>query len=65
VAHLDGWQAVLLWRRFMEGDREALTTLIRYNRADTVNLKTIMDQTYDRLQTQLLGTDAISSSIIE
>lgn len=57
VAHLDGWQAVLLWRRFLEGDRQALATLIRYNRADTINLKAIMDQTYHRLQVQMLGAD--------
>ncbi len=56
VEGLDGWEAVVLWRRFLGGDRRALGTLIRYNRADTVNLKPLMDQTYRLLGRSLLGS---------
>ena len=55
VRGLDGWEAVLLWRRHLDGDRRALGTLIRYNRADTVNLKPLMEQTYGLLCQELLG----------
>ncbi|MBW1711632.1 MAG: ribonuclease H-like domain-containing protein [Deltaproteobacteria bacterium] len=53
VAGLDGFQAVILWRRFLEGDRRALSLLIRYNRADTVNLMPLMDRAYQELQREL------------
>jgi uncharacterized protein YprB with RNaseH-like and TPR domain len=39
---VDGYQAVLLWRRYSRyGDKEALTTLLEYNREDVVNLRTL------------------------
>lgn len=35
---LDGSDAVRLWARFLRGDREALQTLLLYNREDVLNL---------------------------
>ncbi len=55
IAGMDGWQAVLEWRRYRRGQNAALGRLIRYNRADTVNLKTIMEVVYHRLRLELLG----------
>jgi uncharacterized protein len=43
---MNGYDAVLLWNRYLEGDSQALDTLIRYNREDVVNLKTLMELAY-------------------
>lgn len=55
IAGLDGWEAVRLWGCYQQGDRAALGRLIRYNRADTVNLKTLMEVAYHRLRLEALG----------
>jgi hypothetical protein len=49
VRDLSGFDAVLLWRRHLRGDRRALDLLVQYNRADVVHLKSIMEICYDRL----------------
>jgi len=49
VRDLSGVDAVLLWRRYLRGDRQALDLLVQYNRADVVHLKTILAHCYDRL----------------
>jgi uncharacterized protein YprB with RNaseH-like and TPR domain len=42
---LDGWDAVLLWRRYARtGDKEALDKLLHYNKEDVVNLKALRDK---------------------
>jgi uncharacterized protein YprB with RNaseH-like and TPR domain len=41
---LSGRDAVRLWREYERGDEAALDTLVSYNRADTVNLATLMDR---------------------
>lgn len=35
---LNGYDAMLLWDRWLDGDRDALQTLLAYNRDDVVNL---------------------------
>ncbi|MBU7013949.1 MAG: ribonuclease H-like domain-containing protein [Theionarchaea archaeon] len=50
VCGLDGLDAVRLWNLYTRGDEEALDLLIRYNEADTVNLKTLADIMYNRLK---------------
>jgi hypothetical protein len=52
VRDLSGFDAVILWRRYLQGDRQALDLLVEYNRADVVHLKTIMETCYDRLTTE-------------
>jgi hypothetical protein len=49
VRDLSGFDAVILWRRYLRGDRRALDLLVQYNRADVVHLKHIMELCYDRL----------------
>ena len=49
VRDLSGFDAVILWRRYLRGDRRALDLLVEYNRADVVHLKTILQICYDRL----------------
>ncbi len=50
VCGMDGYQAVLLWQAYLKGSREALDTLIQYNREDTVNLHAIAGLIYGRLK---------------
>ncbi len=43
VEGMDGYAAVLLWERYMRGDRTALETLLTYNREDVLNLEVLME----------------------
>ncbi|MBM4275608.1 MAG: exonuclease [Deltaproteobacteria bacterium] len=43
VEGLDGYAAVLLWERYLRGDRTALETLLIYNREDVLNLEVLME----------------------
>jgi len=49
VRDFSGFDAVILWRRHLRGDRQALDLLIEYNRADVVHLQTILQICYERL----------------
>jgi len=49
IGELGGHDATVLWSKYLRGDREALGQLIQYNTEDVVNLKPIMEITYDRL----------------
>jgi uncharacterized protein YprB with RNaseH-like and TPR domain len=55
IASMDGFEAVILWRRYRRGDKAALDRLIEYNEADVTNLKQIMEQCYERLAGQHAG----------
>ena len=44
---IDGYMAVLLWQKYLEGCTEALETLIAYNVEDTVNLEKLMIYFYN------------------
>ena len=46
---ISGREAVRLWREYERGDRQALETLITYNREDTVNLEALLDTVTTRL----------------
>jgi len=48
VAGITGFDAVRLWHQYERGDQEALELLLEYNRADIVNLETIMQMTLPR-----------------
>jgi uncharacterized protein YprB with RNaseH-like and TPR domain len=52
IASIDGFEAVVLWRRYCKGDKAALEKLIEYNEADVTNLERIMRQCYERLAEQ-------------
>lgn len=47
---LDGYDAVLLWRRAERGDKRAMELLVKYNMEDTVNLMKIARTLYPRLR---------------
>lgn len=44
LGDVDGFAAVLLWHRYLRGDVEALSRLIRYNRADIAAMGAIFDK---------------------
>lgn len=46
---LEGAGAVLLWHRYLRGDRKALARLIDYNRRDVLGMCGILDVVVDRL----------------
>ncbi|MBU0757752.1 MAG: ribonuclease H-like domain-containing protein [Nanoarchaeota archaeon] len=52
VADMDGFQAVRLWHKYKRGDQASLDKLIKYNIEDIVNLKTLMEFSYDNLKKQ-------------
>ena len=54
LAEVDGFEAVRLWRRYQKGDLSALELLKKYNEADVVNLKTLMDFSYKKLKEKTL-----------
>ena len=42
---ITGWDAVFLWQRYQDyGDREALATLLEYNKEDVMNLKVLRER---------------------
>ncbi|MDD5510362.1 MAG: ribonuclease H-like domain-containing protein [Dehalococcoidales bacterium] len=47
LRQIDGFMAVLLWREHERGNRAALSTLIRYNLEDVVNLQYLSDIVYN------------------
>ncbi len=50
IEGVDGMEAVRLWKRYQKGDEAALKTLVAYNLADVVNLKTMMDFAYQKMR---------------
>jgi len=52
---MNGYDAVRLWQAYQWGDDTALDTLVRYNRADIVNLKPLMEKGYREMRARLLG----------
>jgi uncharacterized protein YprB with RNaseH-like and TPR domain/predicted nuclease with RNAse H fold/dephospho-CoA kinase len=47
---VDGAAAVVLWHRYLRGDRKSLNRLIEYNRHDVLGMCRILDETLDRLE---------------
>jgi uncharacterized protein len=55
IANMNGYDAVKLWYSYQSGDVSSLDLLRRYNRADTVNLKPLMEMASEKMKDQLLG----------
>src|ERR1700722_8761349 len=49
VAEMDGFDATVLWAKYLRGDTAALENLIEYNTEDVVHLKAIMEICYDKM----------------
>jgi uncharacterized protein YprB with RNaseH-like and TPR domain len=54
VEGIHGLDAVRLWEAYRRGDTDSLARLVRYNRADTVNLEPLLEFAVDRLSRRLL-----------
>ncbi|RRJ27574.1 ribonuclease H-like domain-containing protein [Halocatena pleomorpha] len=53
---ITGRDAVRLWREYERGDADALTTLVSYNRDDTVNLRRLMDHVAETLHDDVFAS---------
>ncbi|MGD9495676.1 MAG: ribonuclease H-like domain-containing protein [Armatimonadota bacterium] len=53
IAHLDGWDAVRLWREFRRGRQASLDLLVRYNAADIGNLERLAELAYAGLRQRM------------
>jgi len=49
VERLTGYDATVLWAKYLRGEKSALEQLIQYNTEDMVTLKAFMEIAYDRL----------------
>ncbi|MGH8613799.1 MAG: ribonuclease H-like domain-containing protein, partial [Gammaproteobacteria bacterium] len=49
VEDLSGYDATVLWARYLRGDQPALEKLIQYNTEDVVHLKAMVEIAYDKL----------------
>jgi len=56
VEGVDGLEAVRLWQEWRRGNAAALDRLVRYNRADTVNLEPLLDFAATELARRLRPT---------
>ena len=56
VEGVDGLEAVRLWQEYRRGSATALDRLVRYNRADTVNLEPLLHLAATELERRVLPT---------
>jgi uncharacterized protein len=56
VEGVHGLDAVRLWQEYRRGSAAALDRLVRYNRADTVNLEPLLDYATSALERRLLSS---------
>jgi uncharacterized protein YprB with RNaseH-like and TPR domain/predicted nuclease with RNAse H fold len=65
VEDVNGFDATVLWSRYLRGDRSALQKLVTYNTEDVVHLKAIMEIAYDKLSQQLSGAFWVQKTIYD
>ena len=53
VEDVDGREAVRLWHAYEDGDTEALERLVKYNRYDTENLRSVLERVHERLHDEV------------
>jgi hypothetical protein len=53
--NLDGFDAVTLWHKYVNGDDDALKLLKRYNAEDVIGLKILGKRAYSMLREGLVG----------
>ncbi len=53
---MTGFDAVRLWKQYERGDKDALAKIIKYNKEDIVNLKTILELTYPKMVEKALNS---------
>lgn len=55
IEGMSGFEAVKLWKAYSWGDQDALDLLIKYNTADIVNLKPLMEYGYGMMKKHLMS----------
>jgi hypothetical protein len=63
VAGLTGYDAVLLWREYEAGNRDALRRLIAYNLADVLNLEALAAFLYNEMVTHCCEEGGLSDYV--
>jgi hypothetical protein len=63
VEGIDGLRAVRLWHEHRRGNPAALEQLVRYNRADTVNLEPLLEHAVRELSVRLLAPETRSGGL--
>ena len=53
ATRVDGLHAVELWHKYVHGDREALRTLVLYNRVDVAAMGAILDEVVRRISARI------------
>ncbi|MCH8062361.1 MAG: ribonuclease H-like domain-containing protein [Chloroflexi bacterium] len=63
LSELDGFDAVLMWRMWLNGDAAARDTLVRYNAEDVASLPLLSEAVYNKLAAELpTEVDALAPS---
>ncbi|HXY12352.1 MAG TPA: ribonuclease H-like domain-containing protein [Thermoplasmata archaeon] len=62
VEGIDGLDAVRLWQEYRRGSSSALDRLVRYNRADTVNLEPLLQFAVTELERRVLPGEPAPSA---
>jgi uncharacterized protein YprB with RNaseH-like and TPR domain len=62
VEGVHGLDAVRLWQEYRRGSSEALDKLVRYNRADTVNLEPLLELAEVELERRLLPPETLGGA---
>jgi len=63
VEGIGGLDAVRLWQEYRRGNRDALERLVRYNRADTVNLEPLLQRAVRELEDRLRAAAELSPPV--
>jgi len=61
LSNLDGKDAVGLWYKYLDGNKEALDTLIKYNQEDITNLEVLLNFVYYKLKEYPVSTQHIKA----
>jgi len=61
---LTGRHAVLLWKKYRRGSSDALDLLVKYNKEDVMNLKTLMRIAYGNLRRKTMEGNLFDSSSV-
>jgi predicted nuclease with RNAse H fold len=54
VERLTGYDATILWSRYLRGNKSALELLIKYNMQDVISLKPILETAYEKLSQSMV-----------
>jgi uncharacterized protein len=64
IQRLSGYDATILWARYLRGDESALELLIKYNMQDVISLKPILETAYHRLTQRMIPSSLKATTSI-